>query len=100
MSVLFPNFWDIRYKKKKEPAPIKNLLTWFVRQRPVSERDDYNNKRLSRTGKANNPTPNSGFRERTGSYHYLKVPSSKRESDEQLRAKGESENHAVAVLRT
>ena len=78
MSVLFPNFWDIRYKKKRT-GPYQKLIDMVrCRQRPVSERDDYNNKRLSRTGKANNPTPNSGFRERTGSYHYLKVPSSKK----------------------
>lgn len=39
MSVLFPNFWDIRYKKKKEPAPIKNLLTWFVADRGQFQRE-------------------------------------------------------------
>ena len=75
-------------KKKKGTGPYQKLIDMVrCRQRPVSERYGYNNNRLSRTGKANTPTPNSGFRERTGSYHYLTVPSSKRGSDEQLRAK-------------
>ena len=56
MSVLFPNFWDIQ--KKKGIGPYQKLIDMVrCRQRPVSERYDYNNKRLSRTGKANTQTP-------------------------------------------